>query len=161
MIEIRETIKNIRATCDNYVDPNLVATVIHDNLYMGTSNITELDDFDIDDDDSFEERIVKILKHENVFLNLGMYAFIPIINECDIYSTSDFNLKLAPEEFEKYANEKERVFGILLKKNSTDYIIGSCDLCGCGIDAAFKPIEESDFDFYKKLKEIIDEKIIC
>lgn len=160
MIEIRKTIKNIRATCDNYVDPNLVATVIHDNYYMGTSNITELDDFGIDINDSFEEKILKILKHENVFLNLGMYAFVPIINECDIYSTSDFNLKLTKEEFEKYANEKERVFGILILKNSTDYIIGSCDLCGCSIDAAFKPIESSDFDFYKKLKEIIDEKII-
>lgn len=161
MIEIKETIKNIRATCDNYVDPDLVATLIHDNLYMGTSNITEISDFDIDNDDTFEERIMKILKHENVFLNLGMYAFIPVINECYIYSTSDFNLKLTQDEFDKYANEKERVFGILIKKNSSDYIIGSCDLCGCGIDAAFKEIESSNFDFYKKLKEIIDDKIIC
>ena len=159
-MNLSETIKNIRATCNNYVDPDLVATVIHDNYYMGSNNITELDKFNIEKEDSFEEKILKILKHENVFLNIGMYAFIPVINECDIYSTEDFNLKLTDEEFEKYANEKERVFGILIKKDSQDYIIGSCDLCGCSIDAAFKEIEPSDFDFYKKLKGIIDSKII-
>ena len=159
-MNISETIKNIRSSCDNYVDPDLVATVIHDNYYMGSNNIEELDKFDIKRDDSFEEKILKILKHENVFLNLGMYAFIPVINECDIYSTEDYNLKLSEDEFEKYANEKERVFGILIKKDSTDYVIGSCDLCGCSIDAAFKEIEPSELDFYKKIEEIIDTKII-
>ena len=160
MINVSETIKNIRSTCNNYVDPDLVATVVHDNYYMGSNNIEDLDKFDIKKEDSFEEKILKILKYENVFLNIGMYAFIPVINECDIYSTTDYNLKLTDEEFEKYANEKERVFGILLKKNSTEFIIGSCDLCNCSIDAAFKEIEPSDLDFYKKLKEIIDSKII-
>ena len=159
-MNLSETIKNIRATCDNYVDPDLVATVIHDNYYMGSNNITELDKFNIKREDSFEEKILKILKHKNVFLNIGMYAFVPVINECDIYSSKDYNLKLTDEEFEKYANEKERVFGILIKKDSQNYIIGSCDLCGCSIDAAFKEIEPSDFDFYKKLKGIIDSKII-
>lgn len=160
MIDISKTIENIRATCNNYVDPDLVATVIHDNYFMGSNNILEIEKFDIEKEDSFEERIVKILKYENVFLNIGMYAFVPVINECDIYSTEDYNLKLSNEEFEKYANEKERVFGILIKKESEDYIIGSCDLCGCSIDAAFKEIESSDLPFYKKLKEIIDSKII-
>lgn len=155
-----ETIKNIRASCNNYVDPDLVATVINDNYYMGSNNIEELDKFDIKKEDSFEEKILKILKHENVFFNIGMYAFIPVINECDIYSTDDYNLKLSEDEFEKYANEKERVFGILIKKDSSDYIIGSCDLCECSIDASFKEIEPSDFDFYKKIKEIIDSKVI-
>lgn len=159
-MNLSETIKNIRATCDNYVDPDLVATVIHDNYYMGSNNITELDKFNIKREDSFEEKILKILIHKNVFLNIGMYAFVPVINECDIYSSEDYNLKLTDEEFEKYANEKERIFGILIKKNSQDYIIGSCDLCGCSIDAAFKEIEPSDFEFYKKIKEIIDSKII-
>ncbi len=159
-MNISETIKNIRATCDNYVDQDLVATVIHDNYYMGSNNITELDKFNIKKEDPFEEKILKILKHENIFLNIGMYAFIPIINECDIYSTEDCNLKLSNEEFEKYANEKERIFGILIKKDSQDYIIGSCDLCGCSIDASFKEIEPSDFEFYKKIKEIVDSKII-
>ena len=160
MINVSETIKNIRSTCNNYVDQDLVATVVHDNYYMGSNNIEDLDKFDIKKEDSFEEKILKILKYENVFLNIGMYAFIPVINECDIYSTTDYNLKLTDEEFEKYANEKERVFGILLKKNSAEFIIGSCDLCNCSIDAAFKEIEPSDLDFYKKLKEIIDSKII-
>lgn len=159
-MNLNETIRNIRATCDNYVDPNLVATVIHDNYYMGSNNIEELEKFDIKKEDSFEEKILKVLKHENVFLNLGMYVFIPVINECDIYSSEDCNLKLTSEEFEKYANEKERVFGILIKKDSSDYIIGSCDLCGCSIDASFKEIEPSDFDFYKKIKGIIDSKVI-
>jgi hypothetical protein len=159
-MNVSETIKNIRDSCNNYADPDLVATVIHDNYYMGSNNICEMDGFGIDSDDSFEERILKILKHENVFLNVGMYVFIPLVNECDIYSTEDCNLKLSQEEFEKYANEKERIFGILIKKNTTDYIIGSCDLCGCSIDAAFKEIEPSDLDFYKKLEEIIDNKII-
>ena len=159
-MNLSETIKNIRSSCNNYVDPDLVATVIHDNYYMGSNNIEELDKFGIESDDSFEEKISKILKHENVFFNIGMYTFIPVINECDIYSTEDYNLKLSEEEFEKYSNEKERVFGILIKKDSTDYIIGSCDLCGCSIDAAFNEIEPSDFDFYKKIEEIIDSKII-
>ena len=159
-MNVGKTVKNIRATCNNYVDPDLVATVIHDNYYMGSNNIPEIEKFDIKKEDSFEERILKILKYENIFLNLGMYAFVPIINECDIYSTEDYNLKLSQDEFEKYANEKERVFGILIKKESKDYIIGSCDLCGCSIDAAFKEIEASDSAFYKKLKEIIDSKII-
>ena len=75
-------------------------------------------------------------------------------------SIQDFNLKLTEEEFNKYANEKERVFGILIKKNSDEYIIGSCDLCGCSIDASFKEIEPSNLGFYKKIKEIVDEKII-
>ena len=159
-MRISETIKNIQATCKNYVDPDLVATVIHDNYYMGSNNITELEKYGIEKEDSFERKILKILKHENVFLNIGMYAFIPMINECDIYSTEDFNLKLTQEEFEKYSHEKERVFGILIKKDCKEYIIGSCDLCGCSIDARFIEMEPSDMEFYKKIKEIIDSKII-
>jgi len=159
-MNVSETINNIKATCNNYVDPDLVATVIHDDNYMGSSNISELDMYGIEKDDSYEQKILKILKHENIFLNLGMYAFIPIINECDIYSTKDYNLKLTQEEFDKYANEKERVFGILIKKNSCEYVIGSCDLCGCKIDASFKEIETSNLNFFKKIKEIVDEKII-
>jgi hypothetical protein len=159
-MNISKTIKNIRASCDNYMDPDLVATVIHDNNYMGTSNITEFSDYDVKPEDSYEDKILKILNHENVFLATGMYAFVPIINECDIYSKRDYNLKLTKEEFEKYSNEKERIFGILIKKNSCDFIIGSTDLCGCSIDAAFKPIEKSDFDFYKKIECIVDEFIV-
>ena len=159
-MNIRETIKNIRASCDNYVDPDLVATVIHDNYFMGTNNIMEFKDYDIEKEDDFEKRILKILKHENVFLAIGMYAFIPVINECNIYSVEDYNLKLTEDEFEKYANEKERIFGILIKKDSEDFIIGNTDLCGCSIDAAFKEMEITNLSFYKKIEEIIDNLII-
>lgn len=159
-MNISETIKNIRASCDNYVDKDMVATVIHDDYYMGTNNILEFNEYEIKSEDSYEDRILKILRHENVFLAVGMYVFIPVINECDIYSINDYNLKLTQEEFDKYANEKERIFGILLKKDSKDLVIGSTDLCGCKIDASFKEIEKSDLDFYKKIEEIIDEVII-
>ncbi len=159
-MNIEKTIKNIRANCDNYVDQDLVATVIHDNYYMGSNNILEFDGYDIKTDDCFEDRILKILKHEHVFLAIGMFTFIPVINECDIYSVNDYKLNLTQSEFDKYANEKERIFGILIKKNSDDYIIGSTDLCGCSIDASFKEIEKTNLNFYKKLKEIIDELII-
>ena len=61
MIKIRETIKYIRATCDNYVDPDLVATVVHDNYYyMGSNNIEDLDKFDIKKEDSFEDLIDEV-----------------------------------------------------------------------------------------------------
>ena len=159
-MNINETIENIRAECDNYMDKDLIATVIHDNYYMGTNNILELEDYNIGKEDNFNERVMKILTHENIFLAIGIYSFIPVINECDIYSKNDYNLKLTQEEFEKYSHQKERIFGILIKKDSDDYIIGSTDLCGCSIYASFKPIEKSELEFYKKIKEIIDEFII-
>lgn len=85
-MNISESIKNIRAVYDNYVDKDLVATIIHDNYYLGTNNILEFEDYGIEKEDSFEERILKILKYENVFIAIGMYSFVPVINECDIYS---------------------------------------------------------------------------
>ena len=100
-MNISETIKNIRASCDNYVDKDLVATVIHDNYYMGTNNILEFDEYGIKSGDSYEDRILKILNYENVFLAIGMFAFIPVINECDIYSVKDYNIKMTQEEFER------------------------------------------------------------
>ena len=159
-MNLNETIKNIRASCDNYADPDLVATIIHENHYMGTNNIMEFEGYGIEKDDEFEKRILKILKHEHVFFAAGMLSFIPIINECDIYSVEDCSLKLTQDEFDRYAQEKERLFGILIKKDSDDFIIGTTDRCGCSIDAAFKEIEKSDSDFYKKIEEIVDNLII-
>lgn len=46
-MNISETIKNIRASCDNYVDKDMVATVIHDDYYMGTNNILEFNEYEI------------------------------------------------------------------------------------------------------------------
>ena len=159
-MNLNETIKNIRASCNNYADPDLVATIIHENYYMGTNNILEFSDYDIENHDNFEDRILKILKHEHVFFAVGMLTFIPIINECDIYSVNDYNLKLTQEEFDKYAQEKERIFGILIKKDSNEFILGTTDRCGCKIDASFKEIKKSDSNFYKKIEEIVDNLII-
>ena len=53
-MNLSETIKNIRATCNNYVDPDLVATVIHDNYFMGANNICELEQYDIKKQDTFD-----------------------------------------------------------------------------------------------------------
>lgn len=41
-MNIIKTIKNIRATCDDYIDPDLVATVIYHDNYIGTNNILDL-----------------------------------------------------------------------------------------------------------------------
>ena len=159
-MNLSETIKNIRASCNNYADPDLVATIIHENYCMGTNNILEFGDYGIENEDSFEKRILKILKHEHVFFAAGMLSFIPIINECDIYSINDCNLKLTQEEFDEYAQEKERIFGILIKKDSNNFVIGTTDCCGCKIDASFKEIEKSDSELYRKMEEIADKLII-
>ena len=160
-MNLTETIENIRATCNNYADPELVAIVINDECLMKTNNILEITDkYGINDEDDYNTRIFKILEHEHVFLTMGMYSFVPVINECDIYSTEDYNFTLTPEEFEIYAHEKERLFGILIKKGGNDYIIGSTDICSCSIDSSFIKIEKTDMEFNKKLEKIIKEKII-
>lgn len=89
-----------------------------------------------------------------------MLAFIPILNECDIFSFRDETITLTPEEFQQYGDLKEEYFGILVKKNSCDFIIGSCDLCGCKIDSSFREIKKSENNFYKKINEIIQSNII-
>ncbi|MBE6508376.1 MAG: hypothetical protein E7Z77_03065 [Methanobrevibacter sp.] len=159
-MNLNETIKNIRATCDNYVDPNLLAFIIDDDGYMGTNNILEIKGYGIEDSDSYEERLLKIHESENIFLPAGMMTFMPIINECDIFSSEDCNLQLTQEEFNEYADSEEKLFGILIKKDSEDYLIGKTDVCSCSIDASFEEFEKSDCDFYNKIKEIIDNKII-
>ena len=52
-MDVYETIKNIRSVCNNYMDPDLVATVIDDNYYMGSNSIDEMQGYDISDDDSY------------------------------------------------------------------------------------------------------------
>lgn len=158
-MNIIKTIKNIRATCDDYIDPDLVATVIYHDNYIGTNNILDLKKYDINSNDNYEKRVLKVLNHENIFITLGMLAFIPILNECDIYSTENYSIKLTQEEFDKYGDLKEEYFGILIKKDCNDLIIGSCDLCGCKIDSSFREIKKSEDNFYKKLKEIALKKI--
>ena len=159
-MNIYETIKNIRASCNNYIDPDLLAFVIDDDYHMKSNNILETEKYGIKKEDEYEERLLKILKHKHIFLPAGMYSFMPIINECDIFSQNDYNLKLTQEEFEKYSNEEEKLFGILIKKNSNDYIIGKTNVCSCSVTASFEEIEKSDCEFYRIIEEIINEKII-
>ena len=159
-MNIKETIKNIRASCNNYVDPDLFAFIIDDDFHMGTNNISEIESYGIEDDDSYEERLLKIHERENIFLPVGMMTFMPIINECDLFCEKDYNLKLTQDEFDENADEEEKLFGILIKKGSDDYIIGKTDVCNCSIDASFEKIEKSESEFYEKIEKIISEKII-
>lgn len=159
-MNISETIKNIRVSCKNYMDPDLMAFVIDDDYHMGSNNILEMDKYGIEKEDRYEERLLKIMKHQHVFLPVGMYTFMPILNECDIFSQNDYHLELTAEEFEKYANREEKLFGILIKRNCDEYIIGQTDVCSCSVDASFEEIEKTDSEFYRKIEEIVNEKII-
>ena len=142
-MNIEKTIENIVAKCDNYIDPQLAICIIRDNCTMGSNNIGELKKYGIENEDSYVEKVLKVLKHENIFITFGMLAFIPMFNEC-----------------QKYGDLKEEYFGILIKKNSNDFIIGSCDLCGCKIDSSFRQIKKSEDNFYKTINNIIENNII-
>ena len=71
-MNVYESIKNIRAKCNNYVEPDLVSTIIDDNYYMGSNNISEMTGYGISEADSYEEKFMKILKCENIFISCGM-----------------------------------------------------------------------------------------
>lgn len=159
-MNLRKTIKNIRAACDNYVDPDLLAFVIDDDWRMGTNNILEIEGYGIKNCDDYCERLLKIHKMENIFLPLGVMTFMPIINECDLFCERDYNIKLTQDEFDEYASKEEKLFGILVVKDSNDYIIGKTDTCSCSIDSSFEKMEKSDSALYRKIEKIIEEKII-
>ena len=159
-MDVYETIKNIRAECDIYVAPDLVATIIDENNYMGSNSISETEGYGITEEDSYEDKFMKILKEENIFINCGMLAFIPMINECDIFSVVDDTIKITQEEYDENADENEVYFGILIEKDSSNYRIGMIDLCSCKVESCFREIKKSDDGLYKKLAEIIDEMII-
>ena len=156
-MNVEKTIENIIAKCDNYIDPQLAICIIRDNYTMGSNNIDELKKYDIENEDSYVE---KVLKHENIFITFGMLAFIPLFNECDIFSIEDKTISLSSEEFQKYGDLKEEYFGVLIEKNSNNFIIGSCDLCGCKIDSSFRQIKKSEDNFYKTINTIIESNII-
>ena len=61
---------------------------------MGENNIMDITGYDICDDDSFEERLLKIHKSEHIFLAFGMMTFMPIFNECDLFRDEDYHLIL-------------------------------------------------------------------
>ena len=62
--------------------------------------------------------------------------------------------------FEKYGDEQERLFGILIKKDSDEYLIGKSDTCSCSVDSSFEELEKTDSEFYKTIEKIVKEKII-
>jgi hypothetical protein len=159
-MELRQTIENIRAGCNNYVDPNLFAFIISDDYNMGTNNILEIRGYGIADDDSYEERLLKIHKSENIFLATGVMTFMPILNECDIFSTEDHHFTLTQEEFDAFADSEEKLFGILIGKDSTDFKIGKTDVCNCSVDAYFEEFEKTDCEFYRNIEKIVKEKIM-
>ena len=159
-MDVRKTIENIRSSCDNYMDPNLFAFLIDDDNSMGTNNILEIQGYSIADDDSYEEKLLKIHKSENIFMSCGMMTFMPIINECDIFSLNDDTIQITQEEFDENCEEQEVFFGILIEKDSDKYQIGIIDLCNCKVGSSFRPVKKSDSGFYKKLDEIISEMII-
>jgi hypothetical protein len=160
MMNIKETIKNIRDSCNNYVDPDLFAFTIDEDFHMGTNNISEIKGYGIEDDDSYEERLLKIHERENIFLPVGMMTFMPIVNECDIFSVDDYSLQLTEDEFKLYGDEQERLFGILIKKGSNEYLIGKSDTCNCSVDSSFEEFEKTDCEFYNIIEKIVKEKII-
>ena len=53
-----------------------------------------------------------------------------------------------------------KIIEILIKKNSQEFLIGKTDVCNCSVTASFKEFKKIDGEFYKKIKEIIDSKII-
>lgn len=117
-MNIEKSIENIVAKCDNYIDPQLAICIIRDNCTMGSNNIGELKKYGIENEDSYVEKVLKVLKHENIFITFGMLAFIPMFNECDIFSIEDKTISLSSEEFQKYGDLKEEYFGILIKKTA-------------------------------------------
>ena len=94
-MNIEKTIENIVAKCDNYIDPQLAICIIRDNCTMGSNNIGELKKYGIENEDSYVEKVLKVLKHENIFITFGMLAFIPMFNECDIFSIEDKTISLS------------------------------------------------------------------
>lgn len=117
-MNVEKTIENIIAKCDNYIDPQLAVCIIRDNYTMGSNNIDELKKYDIENEDSYVEKALKVLKHENIFITFGMLAFIPLFNECDIFSIEDKTISLSSEEFQKYGDLKEEYFGVLIEKTA-------------------------------------------
>ena len=55
---------------------------------------------------------------------------------------------------------QEKLFGILIKKDSTEYLIGKTDVCNCSVDASCKEFEKTESEFYKTIEKIVKEKII-
>ena len=66
-MDVYETVKNIRSFCDNYIDPDLVTTIIDENNFMGKNNIQDLEGYDFSDGAGYEEKFMKVHEKENLF----------------------------------------------------------------------------------------------
>ena len=159
-MNIKKTIRNIVDNCDNYIDPDLVAIIINDNYTLGSNNFSEIDDFGICPDDTYEKRLMKILEHENIFIICGVISFIPILSECDVYSIDDETFKMNPHEYTDSLKDDEYYFGFLIGNNGDDYLIGTVDLCTCNINSRFREVTVNEKELYVKLKDIIEKKFI-
>ena len=60
----------------------------------------------------------------------------------------------------KLRDDEEKLFGILIKKDSEEYLIGKTDVCSCSIDASFEKLEKRDCEFYRTIEKIVKEKIM-
>ena len=69
-MNLKKTIENIEKTADSYIDPELVSMIVYDNNSLGTNDFNSLTDYNITKDDSYADKVLKVLKHENVFIYL-------------------------------------------------------------------------------------------
>lgn len=153
-MNIKKTIEKIQASCNSYVDPELVATIITSDYYLGSNDLKEYPG------DSYSDKIINILKDNDVFMSLGLLVASPLIDQCDIYSTEKETIKLSKKDFKKYELFKDEYFGILIEKESYNIKVGFCDICSCKLDSSFKEVKASKDPLYNKLLEIANRKIV-
>ena len=57
-------------------------------------------------------------------------------------------------------DSEEKLFGILIEKDSDEYKIGKTNVCSCSADASFEEFKKKDCEFYNTIEKIVKEKII-
>ncbi len=127
---------------------------------MGSNNIDELKKYDIENEDSYVEKALKVLKHENIFITFGMLAFIPLFNECDIFSIEDKTISLSSEEFQKYGDLKEEYFGVLIEKTAITLLSAAVIYVDVKLIHHLDKSKKSEDNFYKTINTIIESNII-
>ena len=115
-MDVYETIKIIRSNCDNYMDPDLVSTIIDDNHFMGKNNITEIEGYGISPEDAYEDRFMKILKEENC--PFDKYPDIPWVAAYDMRNFISH----------EYANIDEEIIYDVIKNELPTLLIAVNDI---------------------------------
>ncbi len=65
------------------------------------------------------KKVLKVLKHENIFITFGMLAFLyHYLMNVIFFSIEDKTISLSSEEFQKYGDLKEEYFGVLIEKKT-------------------------------------------